>query len=95
MRKIPLDLGIDLDKNTVLNVYYFSTRRNLHVFAAKQDFVQNQRVKNMTCEECNHTKGECECLCCCSISKIGCSTCIIPVLVYRGIKKIIRKSKTK
>jgi len=49
----------------------------------------------MTCEECNHAKGECECLCCCSISKIGCPTCIIPVLVYRGIKKIIRKSKTK
>lgn len=48
----------------------------------------------MTCKECNHTKGDCDCLCCCSISKIGCPTCIVPVLAYRGIKKLIRKIKT-
>ena len=48
----------------------------------------------MTCKECKHSKDECECRCCCSISKIGCPTCIIPVLAYRGIKKLIRKYKT-
>lgn len=80
-----------LDKNIVRIVHYFFRLKNPHVPAARLDFVQNQRVKNMTCNECNHAKGECECLCCCSISKIGCPTCIIPVLVYRGIKKLIRR----
>jgi len=47
----------------------------------------------MNCPECNHEKGKCECLCCCSISKIGCVYCILPVLGYRQIKKILRKRK--
>ncbi len=45
----------------------------------------------MICEECKHEKGKCECFCCCSISKIGCPYCIPPVLVYRNLKKIVRK----
>jgi len=49
----------------------------------------------MTCQECNHEKGKCECLCCCSISQIGCVYCILPVLGYRQIKKILRKTKNK
>ena len=44
--------------------------------------VQNPRVKDMTCKECNHNNGECECLCCCSIARIGCPTCVVPVLAY-------------
>ena len=50
-------------------------------------------MKTNTCQNCNHVKGECECWCCCPISAIGCPTCIIPVLTYRGIKKLIGKSK--
>lgn len=34
----------------------------------------------MNCQECNHEKGKCKCLCCCSISQIGCMYCIPPVL---------------
>ena len=48
----------------------------------------------MNCPECNHEKGKCECLCCCSISQIGCVYCILPVLGIRQIKKFIRKRKT-
>jgi len=47
----------------------------------------------MVCDNCKHENGTCDCLCCCSISKIGCPTCIIPVLAYRGIKKLFRKIK--
>jgi len=43
----------------------------------------------MNCQECNHEKGKCQCLCCCSISQIGCIYCILPVLGFRKIKKII------
>ncbi len=43
------------------------------------------------CRECSHEKGKCECLCCCSMSKIGCAFCIPVVLSYRGIKKMKRK----
>jgi len=49
----------------------------------------------MKCVDCNHEKEECTCLCCCSISQIGCPLCILPVLGYRQVKKIIRKLKTK
>ncbi len=45
----------------------------------------------MNCQECSHKKGECQCYCCCSISQIGCLYCVLPVLGYRQIKKIIRK----
>jgi len=45
----------------------------------------------MVCDNCKHENGACDCLGCCSISKIGCPTCIIPVLAYRGIKKLFRK----
>jgi hypothetical protein len=48
----------------------------------------------MVCDSCNHSKGECDCLYCCSLGKIGCPICIVPVLVYRGIKKLIRKTKS-
>jgi len=65
--------------------------KDLLVFVVKQNFAQKPGVKDMTCKDCNHSKGECDCLCCCSISKIGCPTCVIPVLVYRGIKKLLRK----
>ena len=47
----------------------------------------------MICQECNHEKGECRCFCCCSISQIGCLYCILPVLGYRQVKKIIRKAR--
>lgn len=47
----------------------------------------------MICEECKHQKDKCDCLCCCSISKIGCPSCILPVLAYRQVKKLIRKMK--
>lgn len=46
-----------------------------------------------TCDDCDHVKGDCNCLCCCSLLKIGCPTCIVPVLAYRGIKRLIRKAK--
>jgi hypothetical protein len=45
----------------------------------------------MKCQECNHEKEKCECLCCCSISQIGCMYCILPVLGYRQILKNIEK----
>ena len=45
----------------------------------------------MKCQECNHDKGKCECLCCCSISKIGCVYCILPVIGHRQIKKRLRE----
>ncbi len=41
------------------------------------------------CVVCKHGKGDCDCYCCCSISKIGCPSCIGPVLAYRGIIKLI------
>ena len=47
----------------------------------------------MKCQECKHEKGKCECFCCCSISQIGCPYCVLPVLGYRQIKKLIRKLK--
>ena len=46
-----------------------------------------------SCLDCGHVPGKCDCLCCCPISKIGCPTCVAPVLAYRGIKKIINKIK--
>jgi len=49
----------------------------------------------MNCQECNHEKGECQCYCCCSISQIGCLYCVLPVLGYRQVKKIIRKMRDK
>jgi len=45
----------------------------------------------MSCQECKHEKGKCNCLCCCSLSKVGCPMCIPAVLGYRQVKKIIRK----
>ncbi len=47
----------------------------------------------MNCKDCGHVKGKCDCLCCCAISKMGCPSCIIPMLCYRGIKKLIRIRK--
>ena len=47
----------------------------------------------MNCQECNHEKGKCDCYCCCPISEIGCPYCIIPVLGYRQVKKILRTIK--
>jgi len=82
-----------LDKNGVHCVHYFSLLKKTHVLVARQDLEQNLGVKNMNCPECNHEKGKCECLCCCSISKIGCVYCILPVLGYRQIKKILRIRK--
>ena len=73
----------------------FFILKKLHVHVVRQDFVLNLETKDMTCKDCNHSKGDCDCLCCCSISKIGCPTCVVPVLAYRGIKKLIRKMKTK
>lgn len=56
---------------------------------------QKTQFNYMTnCQECNHPNGSCDCFCCCSISKIGCPTCVVPVLAYRGIKKLIRKAKS-
>ncbi len=49
----------------------------------------------MNCQECNHEKGKGECLCCCSVSQIGCTYDIPPVLAYRQIKKCMRKRKDK
>ena len=71
----------------------FFSRKTTHVHVARQDFDQSQGIKNMKCQECNHEKGKCQCLCCCSISQIGCVYCIIPVLGHRQIKKILRKWK--
>ncbi len=51
----------------------------------------NIEKNEIKCADCGHNKGKCECLCCCPISKIGCPSCIGPVLVYRGIKKLLRK----
>ena len=53
----------------------------------------NKKENLNTCNDCHHIKGDCNCLCCCSILKIGCPTCMVPVLAYRGIKKLIRKAK--
>ena len=82
-----------LDKNGVHCVHCFSLLKKIHAHVVKQGLEQKQGVKNMKCQECNHEKGKCECLCCCSISKIGCVYCILPVLGYRQIKKILRKRK--
>ena len=49
----------------------------------------------MSCQECKHDKGQCNCLCCCSLSQVGCPMCIPAVLGYRQVKKIIRKMKNK
>lgn len=48
----------------------------------------------MICQECNHEKGKCRCLCCCSMSEIGCPWCVLPVLGYRQFKKMIRAYKS-
>ena len=77
----------------VFTVHYFSLLKKIHVHAVKQDLELKLEGKNMNCPECNHEKGKCECLCCCSISKIGCVYCILPVLGYRQIKKILRNRK--
>jgi len=69
----------------------FLFTEEMHVHVVKQDLELKIRVKNMNCPECNHEKGKWECLCCCSISKISCVYCILPVLGYRQIKKILRK----
>ncbi len=53
--------------------------------------IMNTEKNEIKCADCGHNKGKCECLCCCPISKIGCLTCIGPVLAYRGIKKLLRK----
>ena len=74
-------------------MHYFSLLKKIHVHVVKQDFELNLGVKNMNCQECNHEKDKCECLCCCSISNIGCVYCILPVLGYRQIKKILKKRK--
>ena len=81
-------------KNGVHYVHYFSLQKKTHVPVVKQDSEQKQGVKNMNCPECDHEKGKCDCLCCCSISQIGCMYCILPVLGYRQVKKILRKRKT-
>jgi len=52
-------------------------------------------IMNQTYPDCNHEKNQCDCMCCCSISKIGCPSCIVPVLCYRQIKKLARKIKAK
>ena len=73
----------------------FFSLKILLVYVVKQNFAQKLGVKDMTCKDGNHPKGKCDCLCCCSISKIGCPTCIVPVLVYRGIKKLLgRKNQS-
>ena len=72
----------------------FFILKNLFVHVVGPNFVLSPKVKDMICDDCNHSKGDCDCLCCCSIAKIGCPTCIVPVLAYRGIKKLIRKIKT-
>ena len=43
------------------------------------------------CKKCEHESGKCDCMCCGSILKSGCLTCIIPTLVYRGIMKLKEK----
>ena len=48
----------------------------------------------MICQECNHEKGECRCLCCCYMSEVGCPWCVLPVLGYRQFKKMIRAYKS-
>ena len=75
-------------------MHYFYLLKRIHAHAVKQDLEQKQGVKNMNCQECNHEKGKCDCICCCSISKIGCVFCILPVLGYRQVKKILRKKKS-
>ena len=82
-----------LVRNGVHCVHYFSLQMKTHVLAVKQDYEPKQGAKNMKCQECDHEKEECRCLCCCSISQIGCVYCILPVLGYRQIKKILRKRK--
>jgi len=82
---------IKLDRNGVHCVHCFYLLKKIHVHVVKQDLELKLGIKNMNCPECNHEKGKCECLCCCSISKIGCVYCILPVLGYRQIKKILRK----
>ena len=47
----------------------------------------------MNCQGCKHQKGECDRICCCSISQIGCLFCIPAVIGYRQIKKIAEKIK--
>ncbi len=72
-------------------MHYFSSQKKTHVPVVKQDLGQKQEVKNMNCPECNHKKDSC--LCCCSISQIG---CILPVLKYIQIKKIgVKKDREK
>ena len=63
------------------------------VSAVKLDWDQNPGVSAMSCQECKHEKGKCNCLCCCSLSQVGCPMCIPAVLGYRQVKKIIRKMK--
>lgn len=49
--------------------------------------------RKIKCADCSHIKGECDCMCCCPISKMGCPSCIVVVLGYRQVKKLIRKVK--
>ena len=83
-----------MDKSGVHCVHCFSSLKKIRVHVVKQDYEQKLGVKNMNCPECKHEKGKCECLCCCSISQIGCIYCILPVLGIRQIKKILRKQKS-
>ena len=53
------------------------------------------KENSIQCVDCKHIKGNCDCYCCCSISKIGCPSCIGPVLAYRGIRKLIHKLRKK
>ena len=79
-------------KSGVHYVHCFYLQKILFASAVKQGSDQNQRIRGMNCQECNHEKGKCDCYCC-SISQIGCPYCIPLVLGYRQIKKIVRKMK--
>lgn len=78
-------------RNGVHCVRCFYLQKKTHVHVAKPDSEQKLGAKNTKCQECNHEKEKCECLCCCSISQIGCMYCILPVLGYRQIKKNFEK----
>ncbi|MFZ8922169.1 MAG: hypothetical protein ACO2Y0_04340 [Nitrosopumilaceae archaeon] len=80
-------------RNGVHCVHCFYVQMDLCASVVKQGLDQNQGVRGMNCQECNHEKDQCDCYCCCSISQIGCLYCIPAVLGYRQIKKLVRKIK--
>ena len=47
------------------------------------------------CFHCNHTKGQCTCLCCCSIKDMGCASCILPLVCYKAILALLDKIRVK